>query len=1269
MSKTIKLTFDVNTKKLDEAYEGLDKVAEESERAARSMGKFETSLKDTSKEADTLDQSIRELTAAEKNLLDMQQKLLDNTKKFTQEQEKANKAAKGFEIGAISDVLGKIDRFKNFTQALRDAGGVFQYLKNQAATAGEGLSIIRNNLAFLAGPQGVAVAATAAIAAATYALVDFGEAVGDELKSAKQEFAGLGVSGEDLEILTTKANTLTQAFGGDLRENMKAINNILGTFGGSAEEASNIVANFYDKLGSEKAQEAIEWANEYDTQLQKLGFSAQEMGNLLVNSIQAGVYDDKALDAVKEFGIRMNALTDAQQAMVDQDAGLKKTFEDIKSGAINGQEGVSQVSARLRELQAEGKDITPIVSELFGGAGEDLGVAVTQLDKFIAGTSELSAETQRLKDQETLIQQERVKAGNSIMSVWKPIKAFFVSIGNTIELYFYKALNEVIELFTPLGELIQKIVGYFSGLIKESTVLSTAFNLIKEIFYGMWTQVKRAFELITTVVGAVFDILVSIRNTILGVVSAFGEWLMSFDLINQAVTYISANWGEFYKYIIGTIRALSEAFGALSDVIKWVGEAFLQLSKGNFSQALDAVSTGVELAIARTKKAFLSAFEEEKKGIKDVVVETKKAQTTAGVAGGAGGAAGKADKAKEEDPKRADEEAIRRLERQKQRELAVIDLAERRKEMSAELAAVRRSELEFKYNELAEKLAEQLYTDIPSKWRDRYDNEEEQYQIKLLQMRKAATFATLALEEAQNKKSYEFTRKVVAEREAAITNHFDELLKLQDYYNGRNEYSSEVAAIKIKDIELEKNAALQEEQQKAFERLYNDFTLSEEERLKLQEEYNKKSQDLEKKNAEDLNEIEVNRLNLRNRIFKQANDEALESANIFGEMLKSSGTSVGALFGGITTLFTSFLSKSKELKKELEDIKEAKKGASLAELANLETREKLLKLRLGLMLVSQAVSTVTSTLTALNEEQIAGLDRGIEERNREIEQLKEQAEATRKLAEEEQRRAEQAQMINNKLAEQRVKELEFLLQTLPESEKEAAQQQIDAEKGKIKTLNKEKKKFVSAEEARIKELQKANEEDEKKKLELQAKNFDIQKAGNIAQTIITGTLAAIQAFSALAAIPIVGPGLAIGAATAVGVFTAAQVAFIAAQENPYRFNEGTLSVPGYGDTDTVHALLTPGEAVIPKDVNKKYAPALAAIFNGSIPAEVLNQMIHGYKFSNNVQTQSIDFSEVVSAIKNKETVSINIDEEGISTYLRQGFNKTKYLDKRLRRTI
>ena len=254
-------------------------------------------------------------------------------------------------------------------------------------------------------------------------------------------------------------------------------------------------------------------------------------------------------------------------------------------------------------------------------------------------------------------------------------------------------------------------------------------------------------------------------------------------------------------------------------------------------------------------------------------------------------------------------------------------------------------------------------------------------------------------------------------------------------------------------------------------------------------------------------------------------------------------------------------------------------------------------------------------------------------------------------------------MINNKLAEQRIKELEFLTQTVPDAEKDSVKKQLALEKGRIREIDKTKDKSLTAEEQRIKQLQKANEEDEKKKLELQARNFDIQKAGSIAQTVIAGAQAAIQAFAQL------GPIGGLAFTGIIAATTAIQIASIAQQENPYRFNEGTLSVPGYGDTDTVPALLTPGEAVIPKDVNKKYAPALAAIFNGTIPAEVLNQMIHGYKFSNHTQTQSIDFSEVVSAIKNKETVNISIDEEGISTYIQQGLNKTKWLDKTLRRKV
>jgi hypothetical protein len=79
-------------------------------------------------------------------------------------------------------------------------------------------------------------------------------------------------------------------------------------------------------------------------------------------------------------------------------------------------------------------------------------------------------------------------------------------------------------------------------------------------------------------------------------------------------------------------------------------------------------------------------------------------------------------------------------------------------------------------------------------------------------------------------------------------------------------------------------------------------------------------------------------------------------------------------------------------------------------------------------------------------------------------------------------------------------------------------------------------------------------EEKKKLLEEQYKQqveaFNTQKALNIANAIIVGAQAAIAAFQAFAAIPIVGPALGIAAAAAVGVLTGVQVGLIASQNPP-----------------------------------------------------------------------------------------------------------------------
>jgi TP901 family phage tail tape measure protein len=49
------------------------------------------------------------------------------------------------------------------------------------------------------------------------------------------------------------------------------------------------------------------------------------------------------------------------------------------------------------------------------------------------------------------------------------------------------------------------------------------------------------------------------------------------------------------------------------------------------------------------------------------------------------------------------------------------------------------------------------------------------------------------------------------------------------------------------------------------------------------------------------------------------------------------------------------------------------------------------------------------------------------------------------------------------------------------------------------------------------------------------------------------------------------------------------------------YADGVISVPGSGNKDTVPAMLTPGEAVIPAAMAKKYAPLISGMVSGNIP--------------------------------------------------------------------
>lgn len=155
--------------------------------------------------------------------------------------------------------------------------------------------------------------------------------------------------------------------------------------------------------------------------------------------------------------------------------------------------------------------------------------------------------------------------------------------------------------------------------------------------------------------------------------------------------------------------------------------------------------------------------------------------------------------------------------------------------------------------------------------------------------------------------------------------------------------------------------------------------------------------------------------------------------------------------------------------------------------------------------------------------------------------------------------------------------------------------------------------YLRLEEDRLNELQVRQENAARRQLAI---NAVLQTS----QALVAFTTALAQGIATG------GPLGGIAIATAVLGLLASGFAIVQSLQNqsPQELFEGTPYVRGAGypdGRDTVPARLTKGEAVLPVDVNSKYGPTVAAMFDGTVPPDTLNRFVNMYRTNTRVLPQ------------------------------------------------
>ena len=177
--------------------------------------------------------------------------------------------------------------------------------------------------------------------------------------------------------------------------------------------------------------------------------------------------------------------------------------------------------------------------------------------------------------------------------------------------------------------------------------------------------------------------------------------------------------------------------------------------------------------------------------------------------------------------------------------------------------------------------------------------------------------------------------------------------------------------------------------------------------------------------------------------------------------------------------------------------------------------------------------------------------------------------------------------------------------------------------------------FGLLEEQKNKKL--INEKEYQRRLkELKNKQAQEQKKLAIYQATLDFSAALINAltFKPFEAVP--------AALVFASIVAAANLAKIIATPVP-RFAKGTLAVPGMDmGRDSVHAMLQPGEAVIPVSTNRAYHPTIKAIYEKKISPSEINNFVMSRTSSGGKQsiTANVDTYALGRALGKNKTVEV-----------------------------
>ena len=404
-------------------------------------------------------------------------------------------------------------------------------------------------LSLLTNPYFLAMAGVAGVGMAFKWWYDYNKGLMEATRLTKQ-FTGL--TGDEMKSVRNEVLAVSNTFGLEFTETMQSANTMSKAFGISVSESLKIMQDGLVS-GANANGEFLDTIKEYPRYFKEAGLSAEEMVAISTQATKEGIFSDKGLDTIKEGNIRLREMTTATAAALDGiGISSKQVQKDLQDGSKTTFQVMQEVANKLKELPQSSAAVGSAISNIFGGPGEDAGLAYIEM----LGNIELDMDKVKAKSGDLAKAQEDEL--NATKELQDAMASLFDYTGGGFETMKAHLSTIAKKSLTAVIKGVVQAINYFIDWYNDSLLLRGVIQTLGAAFRGVWSAVKGVANLI-------IDAMKQVGRSLKG----------ALDILEGIVTFDLSKAQQGFKEIFDLSKFIKEGWKDIKQTGADFGNAFV----------------------------------------------------------------------------------------------------------------------------------------------------------------------------------------------------------------------------------------------------------------------------------------------------------------------------------------------------------------------------------------------------------------------------------------------------------------------------------------------------------------------------------------------------------------------------------------------------------------------------------------------------------------------------------------------------------------------